>query len=270
MKFVYADLELPATAIESQPIVSKHTGKELRKLEVHIRIQGEATEEAVDNAMQDINGKLATVQNDDGSDLGKWVVNQRSYSYESGVPVYNHVLDLVEWENLSPEVIRIGDSIELAPYYYEELIDQEAIVITARFRISCDQQDEVFKIGEKSRYFPVVRVGVAEETLSMRIGKCIWSYDEDGGVKQELILVQDVYDDPGHRPFLGLFEPELIRIEDYLIKQSNVLAELVKLLHDNGVLGDERTNDLCSRCDEFGGLRLRDFWRVDDLDEWRK
>ncbi len=146
-------------------------------------------------------------------------------------------------------------------------IEKDAIVVTARFVISPEKQDDIFLLSKDNPYFSVVRLGISEEPLMMRLGVCIWSQAEEGTVKQELILVQDVYDD-NHKKAL-LFEPQFSNIQDYLISQSMVLADLLNLLKEKEILSVQEFNDIFTTHKEFRTLQYRDFRRVDDLDEWR-
>jgi hypothetical protein len=259
MKIAIDGAEVPLQVVNEERLTSRHTGRELRKFEAEVSIEGDDLEGKAEEAFTG----LLQLSEDDGQDLGLWIVREVSSSYQSGVPIYHHTLEFKEREELEPELLVIGE-FELEPYFYEERVDDDAIVITARAKMTVEQQDAILCLDEESEYFPVVRVGLSSTPLVMRLGRCIWSR-ADYGIKQEIVLVERCYDDH-QMSWVRLHDLESRHAQDYLVRFGQVVNSVVEALVENGALRREQLDSVRDDLSELGSLSARDFWRVDDLD----
>ncbi len=266
MRIVLGGIELPITVRKSDANASRHTGRQLRHLEVELVVDGDEAEQRVRQALDDSGSVPAGLVTDTGEADGTWVVEEASSSYRDGVPVFHHVLELHEWEELEARALQIA-GLTLEPYTYEERFDGDALVVTARVTIDRSQQDALFSQDDDESYFPVTRVGLSEEPRMMRLGRCLWSREQQV-IKQEIVLVDRAYDDDQSNVHHGFDEPTLSHLQEMALQDGKLLCEVCDLLSDAGAISSEGLDRLAPDLDRIRNRDSREFSRVEDLDEW--
>lgn len=265
MRIVLGGVELPVTVRDLEAQTSRHTGRNLRRLEVALDVNSDEAEQQAEQVLEAVSDDPVSLVAHSGETDGQWIVVERSMSYQDGLPMFHHVLELQEWEELKARALLVA-GLTLEPYAYEERLDGEALVVTARVIIDRDQQDALFRQDDDERYFPVVRVGLSEEPRMMRMGRCLWSR-EQSVIRQELTLVDRAYDDEDPLRH-GLDEPALPHLEEMVVEDGKLLCVLCDLLADAGAISSEGMGRLTPALDRLRNRDSREFLRVLDLDEW--
>jgi len=266
MRIVLNGIELPITLRNSEEKASRHTGRTLRHLEIELVVDGDEAEQQVRLALDEASGVSASLVTDTGEADGTWIVEETSSSYRDGLPVFHHVLELQEREELKARALQLA-GLTLEPYTYEEQFDGDALVVTATVTIDRGQQDTLLRQDDDERYFPVIRVGLSEEPRMMRLGRCLWSREQQV-IKQEIVLVDRAYDDDQGRLRHAFDEPALSHLEDMAVEDGKLLCALCDLLSDAGALSSEGLARLAPALDRIRKRDSREFLRVEDLDEW--
>jgi hypothetical protein len=266
MRIVFNGIELPVTLRNSDVEASRHTGRNLRHLEVELVVDGDEAERQVRLALDEASSVPASLVTDAGEADGTWTVGETSSSYRDGLPVFHHVLELQEREDLKARALQLAN-LTLEPYAYEEQFDGDALVVTARVTIDRGQQDTLLSQDHDERYFPVIRVGLSEEPRMMRLGRCLWSR-EQRVIRQEIVLVDRAYDDDSGHVRHGFDEPSLSHLEEMAVEDGRLLCMLCDLLSDAGAISSDGLNRLAPVLDQIRKRDSREFSRVEDLDEW--
>lgn len=266
---IYLDLdgkETPTEIISESTFRSKHTGRELKCIEVRLVEKGKQAHEKLLGILKA--GRDEGIDSTDGKGkvLNKWKVKNNSYSYSEGGydSNYFHSIELEEMEELEVTSLKVG-GLDLHPYSYEEKFDEDALIIEAKVVLSKSQYSDLKEIMKKTRYFPVIRQGINEEPREMRFGVTRWSEHEQG-VKHELLLIDKSYDDI-KKGFKGLFDPEMSRMQDVIAEDAEILKELISTLTNKGLLSIEEGDHIRARALERVWDRKRDFYRMKDIDE---
>lgn len=111
-------------------------------------------------------------------------------------------------------------------------------------------------------YFDAVRVGVSNDPLAVRFGRCLWQRQENETPLRLLRLVADRdIDSNNDEPLLRLFQPELQRAQEKVAGLEDTVSALIERLRDADVI-DEQTAKAIR--DESGGSWKR---HVNDFDE---
>lgn len=260
------DKEIPAELTYESTLRSKHTGRELKCVQVRV---AEKEKQAHERLLEFLRrGREEGINSTDGMGkvLSKWKVRNDSYSYSEGSydSNYYHSIELEEMERLEVTSLKIG-GLELHPYSYKEKFDDEALIIEAKAMLSESQYSELKGIMKKMRYFPVIRHGIAEEAREMRFGSTKWS-EHEHGVKHELLLIDKSYDDI-KKGFKGFLDPEMFRMQDMIAEDTEILDELVSTLTNKGLLSIEEVDHIRVRALERVWDRKREFYRMKDIDE---
>jgi len=266
---MYLDLggkEMPAELENESTFRSKHTGRELKRVQVRVVEREKQAHERLLEILQ--MGRKEGINSTDGMGkvLSKWKVRNNSYSYsESGYDSnYYHSIELEEMERLEVTSLKVG-GLELHPYSYDEKFDDDALIIEAKVLLSESQYTGLKEIMKKMRYFPVIRYGIAEEPREMRFGLTRWS-EHEHGVKHELLLIDKSYDATKEK-IKGFFDPEMFRMQDMIAEYTEILDELVSTLTNKGLLSIEEVDHIRARALERVWDRKREFYRIKDIDE---
>lgn len=266
MRIVLNERELPITLNSSDVTASRHTGRDLRHLEVELVVNGDEPERQVQLALENASSVPVTLFTDAGEADGIWIVEETSSSYRDGVPVFHHVLHLREQEELKARAIQVA-GLTLEPYAYEEHFDGDALVVTAKVTIDRGQQDALCRQDDEDSYFPVVRVGLSEEPRMMRMGRCLWSREQQV-IKQQIVLVDQAHDDDPSNFRHGFDDPELSHLQEMAVQDGKLLCAICDLLSDADVLSSEAVRRLAPDLERIRQRDSREFLRVGDLDEW--
>ena len=245
---------------------SKHTGAELKRIEVNVVAQNRQEHERLLEIIQRARKDGINSTNGQGNVLNKWKVRNTSSSYTAGGPDsrYYHSLELEEMEDRRLDSLFVG-GLSFQPYSYDEKFDGDALIIKAKVLLSETQYVELKQLVQGELYFPVVRQGISDEPREMRFGGTRWSKHEHG-TKHELLLVEKSYDEAEGRSS-GLFEPEMTHMQHMIAGHVEILEELFTTLINKGIFGAEEADDIRARAAERVWDRKRELFRVEDIDE---
>jgi hypothetical protein len=240
---------------------SKFTGADLRTLQVEFRTQSEVQR----NSITKILDKRQVVEslNERGERTSSWKIGENSYSYEHGSEVTTYKCELMEKENLAIQRLQIN-GLEFTPYSYEEEIDQDALIITAKAALSGEERDKILSFPP---YFPVVRKGISDLPREMRFGRLMLWSRTDTGFKYELLLVERSYDALGLH---GPFEPQLSNMRFMLAGVTERVDQLLAHLVEKGLLSESEKTELSLIPKDSVQRRAINLDQVDDLDEWTR
>lgn len=252
---------------DESTVRSRHTGTELRRVYVsvdtldqksHERLPG-IIEKAIDNGINSTDGH--------GNVLNKWKIGNFQHSYIGRGPEteYHHHIELEEMEELKVESL-VLDELQFFPYSYHEEFSGDDLIIEAKVLLSESQYTMLKELMKKKGYFPVVRHGISDETREMRFGVSLWSRHDDG-IKHTLHLVEKSYDEDGELR-RGIFQPEMSIMQDFIACHDEIIQEMLTSLIRKGILESEEADALRKRASERVCDKKRDFYSVEDIDEW--
>lgn len=240
---------------------SRHTGNELKSIKVDVIIKTQQTHEILL-----ISIKKGSINSTDGNGtiLNRWKVKNTSFSYtDTRNSPYYHSLELEEIEELEVSSLALG-GFSVQPYLYEERFDGDALIIEANVLLSDKQYMELKELMKGSRYFPVIRHGISNESKEMRFGLMRWS-KHDEGIKHELLLVEKSYDEANKR-FGGLYEPQMSNIQHMVAECTELLDELLTTLVNKSLLSKEEEDNIRIKAATRIWERKRELFLVDDID----
>lgn len=257
--------EIPATVLNESSFLSRHTGKELKSLQVEVVALDELANEQLLKILEA--GKHEGISSLDGSGtvLSKWKVKNDSYSYSTGRSDsgYVHNIEMEELESLEMTKLLL-DELELEPYFYVEEFDSDALIVNAKVFLSDSQYSVLKKIMKSGGYFPVIRQGISSEPKQMRFGITRWSKHENG-IKHELLLIEKNYDE-ANKNMKGMFEPQMPNMQAMLAEDTELVEALIGTLLGKGLLDTEDVNEMRSRVSERFWDRNKEFYKVKDID----
>ena len=147
--------------------------------------------------------------------------------------------------------------LELEPYEYQEVLEDGALYIRARARLSADDVAHLRQLVQGATYFPVTRQGVSDEARDMRFGALPWSKEMDN-IKQEITLIDRQHDEapPFSVDITHVHSQNLQRRVEVL---SGAFRRLVSILVTKNVLTMEEQAALV----DFGRLEGSAIWLLD-------
>lgn len=228
------------TVSDSVASPSAHSGRPIRAIQAHCAVFGPDARTVVAALVEvsHADGGVAASGPDDLADT-RWRIDQRQMTYngdENPNTRYTYRFELAEIEMFALSELRVGD-ISLRPSRYDEKLDNSAIIIDARVRLSGDDDAELRRLITESDapYHTVTRVGVNETPLKMRFGRIKWM--EQGNEREyALILVQDAYDrSPTSRK---AFLPDLNTAFGMAARTRGLFNALFATMVAKGVLAD--------------------------------
>lgn len=172
-----------------------------------------------------------------------------------------------EGKNVKIKTLRFS-GLDLEPYVYEEDAE-DGLIIRAKVRIGPAEQDRLFELKREGEFMSVERIGVSDEPLRMRLGRCLWSQDGDM-IKQEVNLVDEVWDKKNDRSswLARVDEPFRSRTKELVAEKAEQLDRLVGALVKSAVITQDQAREVLNVPEESLWLRDRSFLRVDDLDSF--
>lgn len=216
------------------------TGNLLRRIEVEISVDGEELNEQLLQELQPAKpGGEALIHDTAG---GSWRVDNRSYSIHGG-DQFSHTIQLEEHEQLTLTRVEFG-RVSVVPERWD-LSGDKPMVLSLLVALDQAQHTELEQAiaeprTDENQYFAVRQVGIREEPVTMRFGRCYWQPLDDGRTRHLVHLVAEQGDDDSDTPVqLLIHEPDLSRLKERSIAHSQQLDALIQELHTAGVLNDE-------------------------------
>ena len=99
----------------------------------------------------------------------------------------------------------------------------------------------------------------------MHFGRLLWS-DHGDYIKHEIILVER--EKNSARKISGLLQPERYLWESNIALNAGLVNSLLDTLKTKGLLNEEEIDQIRKTASDGAEDRMRQFQRVNDLDEW--
>lgn len=261
--------DIESTESEGKP--SRHTGRFLREVEIELNcddtLNAQLTHEL--NAARE---ESAALEGDDGA---RWVVvGFHSYSVSNG-GAWHFTVALREVEELRAESLEFL-GLRLAPLHFEESADRDgSLVIVAAVAPGAEESETLEhhiveqwtrNEGEATPYFDLRRVGVQDEPLQVRFGRCLWQKGEGGARRHLLVFVAaDGDDDDTRRGFVGINEPRGTNAARAALQGREVAEAIIDELGLAGLLSQEAIERIRQRGESAWDKRFRDLNETSDL-----
>jgi hypothetical protein len=239
--------------------ISKHSGKQLRKLTVALRAnEMRAKDDLIKFGSDRV---VAKVEGLDRPEID-FTISSSSYSYRDGSPVTTFTWELTEIEVINVKTVYL-ENIRLSPYhYFEEFDDKGHLSITMRVELN---DEEERSLRDLPLYFAVTREGISVDPLDMRFGQIIWSQSHDK-YKLHLNIVDKRVDDGGINR--GLFSPTMGNMEVAISKGALRLDSILEKLVEKNVITLEEKEEILTPNKTALALKTRQLDRVDDIDDF--
>jgi hypothetical protein len=232
MKFRAGELEFSATVAEVSQLRSPRTGTVLRSMTIQFRAQKAGMHAlAVEAAQQRPSGGLFSVSEADQAET-EWRVRESTFSYVGSEPwgINHHVWRIEEVERLTCERLILG-SLQFEPYdYVEQVSDAGVVRLAARATVS---EADLEALSRLSGPIDVVRVGISSTPRRMLLEGYVWG-PGPGGLGVALVC-EDVR------------EPRVTLAGSEVLEQEDVFEEVIGLLRDRTVLGEQDEQALRER-----------------------
>ncbi|MFD3307168.1 hypothetical protein [Streptomyces sp. NPDC058694] len=253
-------------AEELPSVTSAHTGQQLRRVSLELRVSGDRHDE--------LEVEIGGAVEPDGHPLEgegtRWLVSGHRYSYTgSGDPqTCTHQLELQEAETLHATAVEIGD-LFLDVTACKEWIDGVLVLsFVTESATEADQRLEELIVERGEEYFDVVRRGVSDTPVRMCFGRCLWQETDSGARRRNLVLVADEGKEEGRPPLFN--EPQLCRTTEAVVASTQALKVLVEELQTQGVLSEEAADGVrgAAAPHQLTTRQSRQFSRTYDLDRY--
>ncbi|MFI6039236.1 hypothetical protein ACIBBD_34950 [Streptomyces sp. NPDC051315] len=256
-------------ADELPPATSAHTGRQLRRVELELRVPGDLQD--------DLESELKSAAAPAGQPLAgegtTWLVTSHSYSYTDNAQplVYTHRLELQEVEALQASTVEVA-GLTLVPIQYKEDIDEEALLVFLVTDVSGEEGErlEELIVTQEDQYFDVVRRGVSETPVRMRFGRCLWQQGEGATRRHNLTLVADEGRPDRPLGIAAINQPQLGRTIERTVANAAALDLLVEQLHSQGVLTEEVATTIKAAAlpHDLTPRESREFCRTSKIDDY--
>lgn len=270
MYLKYGDNKLNIAFNPTQDIISNHSGKPLRSLQLIL----------ITNSINGVNdileyikkSKNRIVLGDNTGEESTWKAGNNGYSYTDNInPIYKLWIDVVQEENLNPESLLI-DTLELYPYEYEEDFFDDRLTVDAKVLVDLELFEELISIYYENRSVSVLRKGISEQPREMEIVLGTWSID---GEKRKLwIHLSDINNEPRKTKLFAFAELGVKNrnLRDQSIAQSHIILQLVELLRQKQLINGDEMDQLLTFDNQPLELFTKkfDFSREDDIDNWNE
>lgn len=255
------------STVENEPVISRLTGKSLRRCQISFTVAGEGRNDEVNAMLAAANASAELISDTQG---GQWKVGNRSESFQQGSQMYHHVVDLEEQEELALTGVEI-DGMTLTPERWK--VDGPDMLT---FLVSLDSDDNpkfeqilerrLFSDARET-YFSARLFGVNDAETYWSFGECLWQSLDGGGARHLVRLVPKAYDDADSSG-PGLFQPERTRLMQQSVVTKMRLDALIEELHAAGVLGAEALARINRELTAVPFAEMREFNRANDVDEF--
>ncbi|MGW4995202.1 hypothetical protein ACWEQ3_47830 [Streptomyces mirabilis] len=256
-------------AEELPPVTSAHTGRQLRRLELELRVPGDLQD--------DLESELKAAAAPGGQPLtgegSIWLVSSHSYAYTDNAQplVYTHRLELQEVEKLQASTVEVA-GLPLVPIQYNEDIDEESLLVFLVTDASGEANErlEELIVTQRGRYVDVVRRGVSETPVRMRFGRCLWQQGEGDTRRHNLTLVADEGQPDRPLGIAAINQPQVDRSTEKTVATAKALDLLVEQLRAQGVLNEEVATNIKAAAlpRELTSRESREFCRTSNIENY--
>jgi hypothetical protein len=165
-------------------------------------------------------------------------------------------------EELKITSLKIG-KLKVQPYEYEETIEEDALIIKAKVKLSEAIHSELKSQQKSNNYFSVIRQGINEEPKKMRFGIGHWSKNKDI-FKHEIVLIHERAE-ARVNPFKGIFQ-NIGQVQREVANTKAALDSLMNTLLEKNILSKTEVDIMNNDRLEQSWDIFYDFFKVDDID----
>jgi hypothetical protein len=255
----------------AEPTISELTGRPLRRFHCQMRTQDTQQHEQLTAELR-AGGDKATPISD--TDAAHWQVAEHTWSSSSkgNEPVvYTHQVQFQEEEQITLERLEFGE-VSLPPVRWTYNVTDDVSLLTVLVDCEPGEHDKLEKFLTAARradtedtFFPVRWVGVMEQPISMRFGKCVWQPLEQGRVRHVLNFVR-----AGERQEAGLFDtflqPAFNRVLESSAQSTSKIDALIAELERAGVLDQAAVARIQASAKEPSAAVEREYERTPDAE----
>jgi hypothetical protein len=254
---------------ELDPGSSPYTGHELRRVQVSFQVAAERSEA--------VNDELSAAREADqalSADGSRWTVHESSHSYQDGSPSHSYRAELHEIEEpvKAERVEMLG--LSLVPSRYKEEADEDDGTLVISFLVAVEAGDDAILESaiqdnrQSGEYFEAVRVGVSEEPLQVRFGRCLWRREEDGRLHLLRLVGDSQVTDKDAGPWARLHQPQLRRSQKKIAALEDTVSGLIEQLEKAGVLDSGAAAAIGAGTADSWSRHVRDFDEAGDLESF--
>lgn len=227
--------DLDVTDLE--PTTSPLTGKPLRRIDVTVR---GVPDHLHDQLRDELNAsrRATPIQDAEG---GRWVAENFTSYNRNGGP-YSFDVSFRQGEDVQVERLEFA-GISLTPEKVKVRDrDGDGIVVEAMVTVTAAEHETISNardateeaaLGTEGAYLPVRVVGVRDEPVRMRFGRCPWQRTDDGGARYVLVMVSEVGDGS---PAVGFSQPRIEALTRNSLVHSAKIDALIAELERAGIL----------------------------------
>ena len=155
--------------------------------------------------------------------------------------------------------------LTIKPNYYREGVEDQQFVVELRANFSEEEHEKLRQQYKARGYFPVLRRGIEEGSVSMKLGKPEWSSNV-GVYKHSIYLVEEKNDENYERGRLK-YDYRDVNQKNLLLKSSAMLDLLIEYLVEKQIMSKAELKALESRLFDRQFELDFELSRVKDLDE---
>lgn len=256
---------------ESEGKTSRHSGQALREVEIGFQCGDTLTTQVTDelNAARE---ESAALEGDDGT---RWVVGSHSHSNANG-GAWRFTVALREVEEVRAESLEFL-GLSLAPSHYDEreASRDDTIIIVAEVAPSFEDSEalerhilehQLRNEGETTHYFDLRRIGVQDEPLQVRFGRCLWQKGEGGARRHLLVFVAAEGDDEQtRRGYVGFDEPRGSNAARMALQGREIAEAIIEEIALADLLTPGALERIRQRGESAWDKRFRDLSETSDL-----
>lgn len=257
---------------EGEARTSRHSGRPLRQVEISFHVSDAAIKQVTDelNAARE---ERAALEDDDGT---RWVVGSHSHSNVNG-GAWRVTAVLREVEEVRAERLEFL-GLTLLPSHYDEreASSDDLLMIVVEVAPSPEDsaalerhitEQRLRNEGETAEYFALRRVGVQDEPLQVRFGRCLWQKSEGGARRHLLVFVaaEGDEDEEARRKFVGIDEPRSSNAARLALQGREVAEAIIDEMALAELLTPEALDRIRRRGETAWDRRFRDLNETSDL-----
>ncbi len=168
------------------------------------------------------------------------------------------------------ERLSIG-SLDFVPYFYEENygFEEDGPLRNCELKVKLSQErftelmDLISTLASSGGYLPVIRHGISDDPIEMRIGPYLWSQDKEE-IKVAFALVSPICDEKENMFYWN--QPITMNTNIGLINQYETMEKLITTLQEKGILNKEDVLRISKNEKKNLQYRLQKHREVDDVD----
>ena len=257
---------------ENEGKTSRHSGRLVREVEIGFRCDDALVKQVTDelNAARE---KKDALEGDDGA---RWLVGSHSHSNVNG-GAWEFTAALREVEQVRAENLEFL-GLTLAPSHYDEreAPGEDGFIIVAEVAPSaedsealerCIKEQKLRNAGETIHYFDLQRIGVQDEPLQVRFGRCLWQEGESGVRRHLLVFIAAKGDDePTRRRYIGFVdEPRGTNAARVALQGREIAEAIIEEIALANLLTPQALERIRQRGESAWEERFRDLSQTNDL-----